>query len=165
MPDATTSIAIEQQCDRGFDGYLRGPLLRPLELRFNAPATLIGVRLRPGVAFQLSGVPAHSIVDRRIPLIDCAAFRELAALEPVPHTSTEWIAVLQRLLIDRLEGTSLHPIVARALAEIHAEQGCVSVADVAARCEASERNLVRLMRDWIGFSVSGFSWLFNSTSE
>jgi hypothetical protein len=56
VPDGTTSIAIEQQQNRGFDGYLRGPLLRPVELRFTAPTTLIGVRLRPGVAFNLSGV-------------------------------------------------------------------------------------------------------------
>ena len=35
VPDGTTSIAIEQQPNRGFDGYLRGPLLRPVELRFS----------------------------------------------------------------------------------------------------------------------------------
>ena len=157
VPDATTSIAIEQQCDRSFDGYLRGPLLRPLELRFSAPTTLIGVRLRPGVAFELSGVPAHSLVDSRIPLNECAAFRELAALDPVPHTSAEWIAALQRFLIHRLEGAILHPVVARAIAEIHAEHGCVSVAEVAARCEASERHLGRLMRDWIGYGPKRYA--------
>ena len=157
VPDGTTSISIELRGNHGFDGYLRGPLLRPLELRFSAPTILIGVRLRPGVAFKLSGIPAHSMVDRRIPLQDCAVFRELVSLEPVPHTATQWIAALQRLLIDRLEGAVLHPVVASALAEIHAEHGLISVADVAARCETSERHLGRLMRDWIGYGPKRYA--------
>jgi AraC-like DNA-binding protein len=157
VPDGTTSISIEQRCDRGSDGYLRGPLLRPWELRFSAPSTLIGVRLRPGVAFEVSGIPAHSMVDRRIPLNECAAFRELVSLERAPQTSTEWIAALQAFLIHRLEGTTLHPVVATALAEIHRAHGCISVADVAARCKASERHLVRLMCDWIGYGPKRYA--------
>ena len=150
VPDGTSSICFEQQENQGFEGYLRGTLLRPMELRFNAPTTLVGVRLRPGVGFRLSGVPAHSMVDRRIRLNECAAFRELASPEPVPQTATEWIAALQQFLIDRLEGAMLHPVVAKALDAIHAEHGCISIADVAARCGTSDRHLGRLMRDWIG---------------
>jgi AraC-like DNA-binding protein len=157
VPDGTTSISIEHRANHDFEGYLRGPLLRPLELRFNEPATVIGVRLRPGVAFKLSGVPAHSMADHRIRLSDCAAFRELASLKPVPHTCTEWITALQKFLIDRLAGATLHPVVARALAEIHAEHGSIPIADVAARCEASERHLGRLMRDWIGYGPKQYA--------
>ena len=164
VPDGTTSIAIEQQ-SRGFDGYLRGPLLRPIELRFADPTTLIGVRLRPGVVFKLSGVAAHSMVDRRIHLGDCSAFRELASIDPVPRTATEWVATLQGFLISRLEGASIHPLVARALAEIHAAHGSVSVARVAGRCGASERHLGRVMRDWVGFGPKRYAGIvrFQST--
>jgi AraC-like DNA-binding protein len=157
VPDGTTSISIEQQCNHRFDGHLRGPLLRPLELRFSTPTILIGVRLRPGVAFKLSGVPAHSMVNGRIPLKDCAVFRELASLESVPHTATQWIAALQEFLIKRLEGAILHPVVVSALAEIHREHGRIPVADVAARCETSERHLGRLMRDWIGYGPKRYA--------
>jgi AraC-like DNA-binding protein len=165
VPDGTTSIAIEQQQNRGFDGYLRGPLLRPVELRFTVPTTLIGVRLRPGVAFNLSGVAVHAMVDRRAPLSDYAAFRELASIDPAPCTSAEWVAALQGFLIDRLAGTSIHPLVARALAEIHAEHGCVSVTDVAVRCGAGERHLARLMRDWVGYGPKRYAGIvrFQST--
>jgi AraC-like DNA-binding protein len=165
VPDGTTSIAIEQQQNRGFDGYLRGPLLRPVELRFTAPATLIGVRLRPGVAFNLSGVATHSMVDRRAPLSAYDALSELASVDPVPHTSSQWIATLQDFLIHRLSGTSIHPLVARALAEIHGRQGCVSVADIAVRCGASERHLSRLMRDWVGYGPKRYAGIvrFQST--
>lgn len=165
VPDGTTSIAIEQRRDCRFEGYLRGPLLQPVELRFTAPTTLIGVRLRPGVAFNLSGIATHSIVDRRARLGDFGVFREIASIDPVPHTPLEWIAKLQSFLIACLEGTSVHPLVARALAEIHAEQGGVSVADIAARCGTSERHLGRLMRDWVGYGTKRYAGIvrFQST--
>jgi AraC-like DNA-binding protein len=157
VPDGTTSISIEPNSSLGFEGYLRGPLLGPMELRFHTPATLIGVRLRPGVAFALTGIPAHSMIDRRTRLIDCAAFRQLASVDPVPGTPAEWIAALQKLLIDRLQGAALHAILTRALAEIHKEQGNVPVTDVAARCGISERHLGRLMREWVGYGAKRYA--------
>src|SRR5215467_2922402 len=73
VPDGTTAISIERQKTGYSEWFLRGPLLRPDERRFAASTTLIGVRLRPGVAFMLSGIAAHSMVDRRIRLSCCAA--------------------------------------------------------------------------------------------
>jgi AraC-like DNA-binding protein len=165
VPDGTTSIAIALQQNCSVDAYLRGPLLRPVELQFTAPTTLIGVRLRPGVAFNLSGVAAHSMVDRRAPLSDYCALRELGSIDPVPDTPAEWVATLQSFLIGRLEGTSIHPLVASALAEIHAAHGCVSVSDVAVRCRTSERHLSRLMRDWVGYGPKRYAAIvrFQST--
>lgn len=157
VPDGTASIAIELQQSGGFAGYLRGPLLRPLELQFTAPTTLIGVRLRPGAAFNLTAKPTHAIVDRRASFSDYDSLRALAAIDPVPHTPMQWIDALQGFLIDRLGATSIHPIVAKALAEIHAERGCIAVADIATRCGASERHLGRLMRDWIGYGPKRYA--------
>jgi AraC-like DNA-binding protein len=165
VPDGTTSIGFEQRQGQEFEGYLRGPLLRPAELRFMVPTTLIGVRLRPGVAFNLSGFAVHSLLDHRVRLSDYDVFREIAEIDPVPRTSEEWIDRLQDFLIRRLEGTSIHPLVAKALAEIHAQQGCVSIADLARRCETSERHLGRLMRDWIGYGPKRYAGIvrFQST--
>src|SRR4030095_11428517 len=74
VPDGTPAISIQRQ-NSGFSEWcLRGPLLRPEERRFTAPTTLVGVPLRPGVAFLLSGIAANSMVDRRIRLSQCAAF-------------------------------------------------------------------------------------------
>ena len=60
VPDGTTSIAIEQRQNRGFDGYLRGPLLRPVELRFMAPTVQNQVLVGEGRALaekaQAAGV-------------------------------------------------------------------------------------------------------------
>ena len=47
----------------------------------------IGVRLRPGVAFIISGIPAHAIVGRHIRLSDTGAFHELVSGEASLHTT------------------------------------------------------------------------------
>jgi methylphosphotriester-DNA--protein-cysteine methyltransferase len=105
------------------------------------------------------------MVDRRAPLSDYPALRELASIDAAPNTSTEWTAKLQDFLIARLEGTSIHPLVARALAEIHAEHGCVSVTDIAVRCGVGERHIARLMRDWVGYGPKRYAGIvrFQST--
>src|SRR5262249_28245662 len=124
---------------------------------FTAPTTLVGVRLRPGVAFMLSGIPAHSMVDRRIRLSGCAAFYELVSIDPSEHTSAQSIDALQRFLIGRLENANVDAVVATALAEIDREHGCVPVADIAARCGVSARHLNRLMRLWVGYSPKRYA--------
>ena len=125
VPDGTTAISIQLQKSGPSEWFLRGPLLRPDERRFTAPAMLIGVRLRPGVAFMLSRIAAHLMVDRRIDLSRCEPFRELVSIDPSEHTSGQCIDVLQRFLVDRLETANLHALVATALAEIDRERGCL----------------------------------------
>src|SRR5262245_32522533 len=71
VPDGTTAISIQLQKSEHSEWCLRGPLLRPDVRQFTAPTTLIGVRLRPGVAFSLSGIAAHLMVDRRLSLTQC----------------------------------------------------------------------------------------------
>src|SRR5215471_11621830 len=102
VPDGTAAISIERQQSGYSEWFLRGPLLRPAERQFTAPTTLIGVRLRPGVAFMLSGIAADSIVNRRIDLRRCPAFHELVSIDAPPATSAQCIDALQRFLIDRL---------------------------------------------------------------
>jgi hypothetical protein len=64
VPDGSTAISIQLQ-RRGPSGWvLRGPLVRPDERRFRSPVIMIGVRLRPGVAFLLSGIAARAMLGR-----------------------------------------------------------------------------------------------------
>src|SRR5215510_12577268 len=88
VPDGSTAISIQRQENGYSEWFLRGPLLRPDERRFMAPTTLVGVRLRPGVAFMLSGIAGHSMLDRRIGLSSYGAFRELPSMDP-EHTSAQ----------------------------------------------------------------------------
>ena len=165
VPDGTASIGVALREKREFAAYLRGPVVRPIELRFDERTTLIGVRLRPGVSFSLTGVGTHSLVNRRIDLRDHESFREIASIDPVPRSSIEWIDALQNFLIARLEGSSIHPLVAKALAEIQAEKGNLSIPELAVRCGTGERNLSRLMRDWIGYGPKRYAGIvrFQST--
>src|SRR5262249_52122660 len=94
VPDGSTAIAIQLQDGLPLEWMLRGPLIRPDERHFTSPATLIGIRLRPGVAHLLSGIPAHTIVGRRVGLRG-TAFHDLVADDLAPCTPERCIDVLQ----------------------------------------------------------------------
>jgi AraC-like DNA-binding protein len=151
VPDLSTSISTELQDGRMSGWWLRGPLVRPDERRFPSPVTIVGVRLRPGVAFLLSAIAAEAIIGRRIRASAIDSFRELVTTSPAPRTPTDCIDVLERFLIQRLSHASVHDVVARAVEEIERDRGQSSVGDVAGRCGVSARHLNRLTRLWVGF--------------
>src|SRR6185369_4141716 len=130
--------------------WLRGPLVRPDERRFPSPATSVGVRLRPGVAFILSGVAADGMVGRRIRASRIAAFRRLVDEHPASQTPDAYIDVLERFLIQRLRNATVNGVVAQALREIERDHVGSTVSDIAERCQISARHLNRLMRVWVG---------------
>jgi AraC-like DNA-binding protein len=157
VPDGSSAISIELQNNQPGEWFLRGPLVRPDERRFTSPAILIGIRLRPGVAFLLSEIPAHTIVGCRIGLSEAAAFHDLVSDKPRPDTPEQCIDVLERFLLQRLERASLHDVVATALREIEREHGCLRVPDIAGRCRVSSRHLHRLMRVWVGYGPKSYA--------
>jgi AraC-like DNA-binding protein len=152
VPDGTTAISTQSGRDVASEWFLRGPLVRPEERRFRSAATLVGVRMRPGVAFLLTGIAAHAIVGRRVRvsgLVPAAAAAVSAPRDGL--TPMQQIDVLQRLLIERLANASVHAVVAQAVDTIDRARGCVRVGDVAAASGVSPRHLNRLMRLWIGY--------------
>jgi hypothetical protein len=157
VPDGTTAISIQLQNGEPSGWVLRGPLVRPDERQFASPATVVGVRLRPGVAFLLSRVAAHTMVGRRVSLGSVPAFEELADDEATPREPLRCIDVLQRFLVRRLQGAAVHEVVAAAMEEIGRAHGCVHVEDVASRCGVSPRHLNRLMRLWVGYGAKRFA--------
>jgi AraC-like DNA-binding protein len=157
VSDGSTAISIQLQEDLRTGWSLRGPLLRPSERRFESMATLVGVRLRPGVAYLLTGIRADSLVDRRIALSNVASFQQLVCHKPRPRDPVESIAVLERFLIDRLRNSAVHESVSSAIREIERRHGCARVTDVAAQCGISSRHLHRLMRVWVGYGAKRFA--------
>jgi AraC-like DNA-binding protein len=113
--------------------------------------TVVGIRLRPGVAFILTGVAMETLVDRRIDLTSIAPFRDLVAVEPRPRTPAEYIASLEHFLIQRLEHAAIHPVVASVLAELDRRRGALRASELAAQSGISARHLNRLMHRWVGF--------------
>jgi AraC-like DNA-binding protein len=166
VPDGSTAISIQLQHGRPAEWFLRGPLVKPQVRRFAAPAILVGVRLRPGVAFLVSGIAADAIVGRRVRLSG-RAFDALAVKDRPCGVAADYIDVLQRFLIDRLANANVHAVVSRVLQAIERAQGCVRVTDIAAECGVSPRHLNRLMRAWIGYGAKrcGRIVRFQSTLE
>jgi AraC-like DNA-binding protein len=152
VPDGSTSISIELRHDWSSGWFLRGPLVRPDVRRFASPATLVGVRLRPGVAFLISGVYADAMVGRRIRLAG-PPFHALAGEARLSRTAEQRIDALERFLLERLANAQVHTVVARALCHIERTQGCVRIGDLAADCSVSPRHLNRLMRGWVGYGA------------
>jgi AraC-like DNA-binding protein len=152
VPDGSTSISIELRNGRSSEWFLRGPLVRPDMRRFSSAATLVGVRLRPGVSFLVSGVSAHAMVGRRIRL-GGHAFHALADEDCFFRTPEQHIDALQQFLLERLANAHVHTVVARALRYIERTQGCVRIGDLAADCSISPRHLNRLMRRWVGYGA------------
>jgi len=157
VPDGSTSISIQLQQGHSAEWCLRGPLTRPDERRFTSDATLVGIRLRPGVAFLLSNTPAHTMVGRRIELLREAPFRNLVAEAIQPLTSQRCIDVLQRFLLQRLAGASLNSVVVDALSAIEHAHGCIRTTDIAAKCHVSSRHLHRLMCTWVGYGPKAYA--------
>jgi AraC-like DNA-binding protein len=156
VPDGTTSIAFERDGSGALVGYFRGPLLAPVQKSFSDSTTLIGVRLRPGVAFNLTRIPMHTLSGRRIPLAQADALSALASISEAEQSPEELIATLQNALIERLASTKIHRIVEHVLAEIHATRGDISISELAGRCDTSERHLGRLMREWVGYGTKRY---------
>lgn len=157
VPDSSTAIAIQFQKDQKSEWVLRGPIVRPDERRFTSPTVQVGVRLRPGVAFLVTEIAAHTTVGRRVSLSSIASCRTLAADQSISSTPAEYIAKLQRFLIERLEHAQVHDVIARAMATIERTRGCQRIPDIAAQCGVSPRHLNRLMRLWIGYGPKRFA--------
>jgi methylphosphotriester-DNA--protein-cysteine methyltransferase len=150
VPDGSTAISIQSGRGGSSAWVLRGPLVRPEERRFASAATLVGVRLRPGVAFLLTDIPADAIVGRHVRLSGCLS-PAADADDAAAVTATQRVESLQRFLIERLTNASVHQVVARAVATIDRTRGLARVTDIAAACDVSPRHLNRLMRVWIGY--------------
>ena len=157
VPDGSTAISTQFPMNEPAGWILRGPLVQPDERQFCAPAIVVGVRLRPGVAFLLTGTPARAIVGRRVTLSDLPAFDELGSGQPSPVAPERCIDALQRFLIQRLEGAKVHAVVTSAIHEIEREQGCVRVSELARRSSVSPRHLNRLMQTWVGYGPKCFA--------
>jgi len=152
VPDGSTSISIQCVDGRRANWFLRGPVVRPEVRRFRSAGTLIGVRLRPGVAHLVTGTPAAAIVGRRMRL-QGPSFAELTLDARCPRTPEQRIDTLQHVLLERLVDVHVPEVVSRAVAAIERADGCVRVADVAASCGVSPRQLNRLMRVWVGYGA------------
>jgi AraC-like DNA-binding protein len=115
---------------------------------------VIGIRLRPGVAFLLTGVCAERWVGRRESLGELlgSCVSELAVqISGSPRTDAQF-DLLESFLVTRLVGKEVDRRVCIALHLIQRSRGAMRVSEIARRCGLSCRQLERLLRVWVGIS-------------
>jgi AraC-like DNA-binding protein len=113
-----------------------------------------GVRLLPGVAFALTGVPAYRLTERRTRLRDLVP-EDAACLEGRlvgTQTVEKRFDVLEEFLLQRVVGMQIDSRVQNALKGIEDRGGQIGMVQLARECQVSCRHLNRLLRNWVGFS-------------
>lgn len=154
LPDPSTYLIVEVPKVSAPCCLLSGPRLKSVR---SAPAEtmqVIGIRLRPGVAFLLTGVCAERWVGRRASLDNLLGpcVSELAVqISRSPHTDAQF-DLLESFLVARLAGKEVDRRVSIALHLIQRSRGAIRVPDLARQCGLSCRQLERLLRVWVGIS-------------
>jgi transcriptional regulator GlxA family with amidase domain len=113
---------------------------------------VVGIRLRPGVGFLLTGICADRWLGRREPLARLLGpcTRELAEEIAEAESTDARFDLLESFLVERLAGKQVDQRVSTALHLIQASAGAVRVKDIASNCGLSCRQLERLLRLWVG---------------
>jgi AraC-like DNA-binding protein len=154
-PDRRDRIVPDGCVDIVWDGrelFVAGPDTGPVPLLPAPGGWYVGARFRPGFAPTLLGVPAATIVDRRVELADVWADRVDRLVDELAGAATpeDARAVLERALAGRLaEAASPDRLVVAAVDELR--QPSVRVRGLARALEVSERQLLRRCTAAVGY--------------
>ena len=152
LPDPSTYLLIEIPEKKRPQCVLSGPRLKCARSSRTEPTQVLGIRLRPGVAFLITGVRSDRWVGRRKSLVDVLGpcVRELAVRIAEAESTDEKFDMLEAFLVERLAGKAVDQRVSTALHLIQTSAGAIRVRDIACRCGVSCRQLERLLRVWVG---------------
>ncbi len=148
LPDGQTDLFFRRTRD-GWRGFVVGPMPVAME----PPPTrelLVGVRLRPGAARTLVGVPIAALAGQMLPLAELGLSNLLdhAALDAATTGTGALRAFALAVASTSPRRAPVDPRVLEAVAQL--EQGAPSVHAVARALRLTERHLLRLFRDDVG---------------
>lgn len=106
LRDACTTLTVELTEGALLECFLVGPRLTSTERVPAVGQVFFGVRLHPGVAFVLTGIPVHRLTERRTRLVavlpeDALSFEKCLANA---QTVDDRFDVLEEFLVQRLVG-------------------------------------------------------------
>src|SRR5215469_17398400 len=159
LPDPSTYLIVEVPKAGAPRCVISGPRLKSVRSVPTEPMQAIGIRLRPGVAFLLTGVCTERWVGRRESLEDVlgTSVSELAVqISKAPCTDAQF-DLLESFLVARVGDKEVDRRVCIALQLIQGSSGAMRVRDIAGRCGLSCRQLERLLRVWVGISPKPLS--------
>jgi AraC-like DNA-binding protein len=152
LPDPSSYLVIEISDKKAPQSFLSGPRQKAVRSAAAEPMQVVGIRLRPGVAYLLTSVSADKYVGCREALDSflgpCA--RKLAQEIAETKLTDRRFDLLESFLFERLAGRAVDLRVSMALHLIQRSTGAIRVADIAQRCGVSSRQLERLLRIWVG---------------
>ena len=137
-----------------------GQLSRPLWLRPTGHAGVIGVRFNPAGVRGFLGFAVGEVTDRRVALHSLWPEEARALTAAIARAdSPERIEIAQRFVAERiaLHAVNIDEPIARAAAEIEAQQGRCSVEDIIGRSGLGRRQFERRFRDAVGLSPKRFA--------
>jgi AraC-like DNA-binding protein len=140
------SGAVELVCRVGFEPRIVGPLTGALAEVLAPGTTIVGLRLRPGAAAGVLGLPASELVDLTIEAEDAWGSTALAA-----GTGEDALAALQRHVAGRIVGGAApDPLVAEAVRQLRWSTD--DVGSLTSSLHISERQLRRRFQAAIGLA-------------
>jgi AraC-like DNA-binding protein len=156
LPDPSTYVLVEVPESSAPRCVISGPRLKSVRTAPPEAMQVIGIRLRPGVAFLLTGVCAERWVGRRESLdeedlLGPVANRLAVEISESPSTDAQF-DLLESFLVARLAGKDIDRRVCIALHLIQQSRGAMRVSEIAHRCGLSCRQLERVLRMWVGIS-------------
>jgi AraC-like DNA-binding protein len=154
LPDASAYLVIEMPDAVPPRCIVAGPRLKTVRSAPTERSNVVGIRLRPGVGFLLTGAPADQLVGHREPLAKFlgACADELAEQIAKANSTEARFDLLESFLLKHLAAKRLDERVVLALRLIEQSAGAIQVEQLARRCGVSARQLERLLRTWIGIA-------------
>ena len=153
VPEVATVLTFRVTTEGDSDLVATGPRTRGSYHRTRATPMCVRIRLRPGRARAVLGVPAHELVDRAVRLTDLwgPAARSLA-----DELAADPARVLSRLAaaLDARQAPADESVLTAAMRELSSS---ARLADTASRIGVSERHLRTLFAREVGVSPKHFA--------
>jgi AraC-like DNA-binding protein len=139
--------SVELLCTLGAEPRVVGPLTAPREELLEPGTTIVGVRLQPGAAPAVLGMPASEVVDLAVELWDAPALGEELAGAASPEQA---LAALERHVSGRMAAEP-DPLVAEAVKQLMPWR-LDDVTSLTRSLYISETQLRRRCRDAVGLA-------------
>lgn len=159
LPDNCIDI-LWQDCD--MHGGVAGMMGTAILVPFARPVRTIAVRFKPGAASQFFDIPLHELTDRHPALDDVwdkpTAARFADALWSRPLSDAQALAVVQQLLLQRLQGGRRKPgLVDAAVGAIERSHGTLRIEALAESLGVSRQHLASQFRARVGLPAKQFA--------
>lgn len=156
LPDGSVHLIFELQ-DSTAPSRVAGPRLGPARLTMRGRVNGLSVKLRPGAAAALFGVPARELADRAFAWDDLVAARHRHLPEQLRETpqGEARVAVLAQALRGMQRGADTPPgsvHTARMAADLLRAPARPAVHATAARVGLSERRLQQIFHEHLGLT-------------